>query len=139
MAVLWDLSYLLDSSWRFSLGQLPYRDLPFAHAPLTASAATAAIIRVFGRLYYPHIVCVALEAGVATVLTWRILLRLLAPLGDRAWLSATLLASTLVPLGIYSIYPHPIYDSDSILAVLIALYLAQRTTGRWSPENVAPR
>ena len=26
VAVLWDLSYLLDSAWRFSLGQVPYRD-----------------------------------------------------------------------------------------------------------------
>src|SRR5436309_9205406 len=35
VAVLWDLSYLLDSAWRFSLGQVPYRKLPFAHPPLT--------------------------------------------------------------------------------------------------------
>jgi len=128
VAVLWDLSYLLDSAWRFSLGQLPYRDLPFAHAPLTFLLHVA-IIRLFGRIYYPHIVCAALEAGTATLLTWRILLRLLAPLAERTWRIATLLASALVPLGIYSIYPHPIYDSDCILAALIALYLAQYTQG----------
>jgi hypothetical protein len=126
VAVLWDLSYLMDSSWRFSLGQLPYRDLPFAHAPLTF-LLHAAMIRVFGRIYYPHIVCAALEAGAATLLTWRILLRLLASFAERAWWIATLLASTLVPLGIYSIYPHPIYDSDCVLAVLAALYLLQRS------------
>ncbi len=126
VAVLWDLGYLLDSAWRFSLGQLPYRDLPFAHAPGTF-LLHAAIIRIFGRVYYPHIAFAAAEAGAATLLTWRILLRLLAPLAERAWWTATLLASTLVPLGIYSVYPHPIYDSDCVLAVLAALYLLQRS------------
>ena len=28
VAVLWDLSYLLDTSWRIALGQMPYRDFP---------------------------------------------------------------------------------------------------------------
>jgi len=37
-AVLWDITYLLDTSYRISLGQLPYRDFPFAHAPLTFSS-----------------------------------------------------------------------------------------------------
>lgn len=35
IAVLWDLSYLLDTSWRIALGQVPYRDFPLAHPPLT--------------------------------------------------------------------------------------------------------
>src|SRR3954463_10677451 len=35
VAVLWDLGYLLDTSWRIALGQIPYRDFPLAHAPLT--------------------------------------------------------------------------------------------------------
>ena len=117
VAALWDLSYLLDTSFRISLHQLPYRDFPFAHAPLTF-LLHARIIRIFGRVYLPHILCAALEAGLATLLTWRILLRLLKPLADRAFLIATLLASPLIFLGIYGIYPHPIYDSDCILAVL---------------------
>jgi hypothetical protein len=166
VAVLWDISYLLDSSYRISLGQLPYRDFPFAHAPLTF-LLHAAIIRVLGRVYFPHILCAALEAGTATLLTWRILLRVphdhrakpgsprsgLCSLGwkgevivgtltsphldrhnqqdqkhfaDRTWLLATLLAAPLAVLGIYGVYPHPIYDSDCILAVLAALYLLQR-------------
>jgi hypothetical protein len=125
VAVLWDLSYLLDSSYRFRLGQMPYRDFPFVHPPLHY-LLHAAIIRIFGLAYYPHIVCAALEAGLATVLTWRILFNLLDPLADRAWTLATLLAAPLVFLGIYGVYPHPIYDSDTILAVLVALYLLQR-------------
>ena len=132
VAVLWDLSYLLDTSFRISLGQLPYRDFPFAHAPLTF-LLHAALIRIFGRVSLPHLLCAAFEAGLATLLAWRILLRQLTPLAGRAFLIATLLAAPLVFLGIYGIYPHPIYDSDCILAVLFALYLLQRA------DDSAPR
>ena len=132
VAVLWDLSYLLDTSFRISLGQLPYRDFPFAHAPLTF-LLHAALIKLFGRAYLPHILCATLEAGLATLLTWRILLHQLKPLANRS-LIATLLAAPLVFLGIYGIYPHPIYDSDCILAVLLALTLLQRATHS-APRN----
>jgi hypothetical protein len=125
VAVLWDLSYLLDSSYRISLGQLPYRDFPFAHAPLTF-LIQALIIKLAGRVYFPHILYAALAGGAATVLTWRILLKVLTPIADRAWLLATLLAAPLIFLGIYGIYPHPVYDSDCILAVLVAIWLLQR-------------
>jgi hypothetical protein len=124
VAVLWDLSYLLDSSYRIAHGQVPYRDFPFAHAPLTF-LLHAAIIRVFGRIYFPHIACAAFEAGAATLLTWRILLKLTGE-----WPIALMLAAPLTVLGIYGIYPHPIYDSDAILAVLLALYLLQRVSTR---------
>jgi hypothetical protein len=120
VAVLWDLAYLLDSSYRISLGQLPYREFPFAHAPLTF-LMQAAIIKLFGRVYWHHILYAALSGGAATLLTWRITLRLL----PHRWGLATLLCTTLIPLGIYSIYPHPIYDADCILSVLLALYLLQ--------------
>jgi hypothetical protein len=142
VAVLWDLSYLLDSSYRIDLGQMPYRGFPFAHAPLTF-LLHAAIIRIFGRIYYPHIICAALEAGIATLLTWRLLLDLFAKwpvvltqqepgylssesAANRGFFLATLLAAPLTVVGIYGIYPHPVYDSDCILAVLIALYLLER-------------
>jgi hypothetical protein len=134
VAVLWDLSYLLDTSFRISLHQLPYRDFPLAHAPLTF-LLHAAIIHLFGRVYLPHILCAALEAGFATLLTWRILLHLLKPLANRAFLIATLLAAPLIFLGIYGIYPHPIYDSDCILAVLLALTLLQRARES-APRNL---
>src|ERR1035437_5535859 len=171
VAVLWDLSYLLDTSFRISLGQLPYRDFPFAHAPLTF-LLHALIIRIFGRVYLPHILCAALEAGLATLLTWRILLRVLpqeefvpkrkevvlqqedavqkeevvilakpesqyllsVQPTNRAFLIATLLAAPLIFLGIYGVYPHPIYDSDCILAVLLAITLLQRANHS-APRN----
>jgi hypothetical protein len=124
VAALWDLSYLLDSSYRIALGQVPYRNFPFAHAPLTF-LLHAAILRIFGRVYLPHVLCGALEAGAATVLTWRILLYVLKPLANPVRLLAALLAAPLIFLGIYGVYPHPIYDGDCILAVLVALYLLQ--------------
>jgi hypothetical protein len=126
VAVLWDISYLLDSSFRIRLGQMPYRDFPLAHAPLTF-LLHAAILKLFGRVYLPHIVCAAVEGGAATLLTWRLLGRLLEPFAEGAWLLATLLTAPLVVVGIYGVYPHPIYDSDCILAVLAALYLLQRS------------
>ena len=125
VAVLWDLSYLLDSSYRISLGQIPYRDFPFAHAPLTF-LLHATLVHLFGRVYFPHVACAALESGVATLLTWRILRDVFQPLATRAWTLATVLAAPLTVLGIYAIYPHPIYDSDCILAVLVAIYAVQR-------------
>ena len=118
---LWDVSFLLDTSYRWGLGQLPYKTLPFPHAPLTFLLHTA-IIRLFGRVYYPHILCAALEAGLATLLTWRILLSLLhfqqavipaqpespyLPPLRHAWLLATSLTVPLIFLGIYGVYPHP--------------------------------
>src|ERR1035437_6678690 len=75
VAVLWDLSFLLDTSYRFTLGPLPYQTLPFPHAPL-CFLIHPAIIQLFGRVYYPHILFAALEGGAATVLTWRILIKL---------------------------------------------------------------
>ena len=126
VAALWDVSFLLDTSYRFSLGQLPYKTLPFPYAPLTF-LVHAGIIRLLGRVYFPHILLGALEAGTATLLTWRMLLALLRPLSEPAWSVATLLAAPLVVVGIYGVYPPPIYDSDTILVVLAALYLFQRS------------
>jgi hypothetical protein len=121
IAVLWDISYLLDTAYRISLHQVLYKDLPFSHAPLTF-ILQAAIIKLGGRVYYPHVLYAALAGAAATLLTWRILLRIL----DNAWSNATLLAAPLTVLGIYSIYPHPIYDSDCILSILVAIFLLQR-------------
>ena len=125
VAVLWDLTYLLDTSYRITLGQLPYRDFPFAHPPLTF-LIQAAIIRLTGRVYWHSVLYAALAGATAALLTWRILLRLLVTRFDHAWSIALLLAAPLTALGIYSIYPHPEYDPDCILAALLALFLLQR-------------
>jgi len=121
VAVLWDLSYTLDNSYRIALGQIPYRDFPFAHPPLTF-LIQAAIIKLSGRVFWHHVAYCALVGGAGTFLTWRILRRILA--GARHQRSIALLLSLpLVPLGIYSVFPHPFYDPDCTLAILIGLVL----------------
>lgn len=137
VAVLWDLAYLLDSAWRFSLalthsGPLPYRDLPFAHPPLTF-LIQAVLIKLFGRVYWHTLAYAALANGAATLLTWRIALRL----WPARHALVTALCCTLIPLGIYSLYPHPIYDSDCLLAVLVALYLLLRAEDNTSLNLLA--
>jgi hypothetical protein len=140
VAVLWDLSYLLDSSWRIALGQMPYRDFPFAHAPLTF-LVQAAIIRLGGRVYWHQVAYAAAADGAATLLAWRIMLRVLAGRAGAgsagagiagvggAWWMALALSAPLTVVGIYGIFPHPYYDPDAVLAVLLAVWLLQRALG----------
>jgi hypothetical protein len=145
LAVLWDASYLLDTSWRIALGQNPYRDFPLVHAPLTF-LVQAAVIRLTGRVFFHHVLYAAAAGALATVITWRIALRTLEPrmprvlsqprvphisslrcgLEESPWTLSLLLAAPLTVLGIYSIFPVPFYDCDCILAVLVALFALQR-------------
>ncbi len=127
LVVLWDLSYTLDSSVRFSLGQTPYRDFPFVHAPLTF-LIQAAIIRLTGRVYWHNVVYVAVVGGLGTVLAWRIALQTLRGRVAAAWTLSVLLAVPLTVLGIYSILPLPSYDCDSAFSILVAILLLQRLT-----------
>jgi 4-amino-4-deoxy-L-arabinose transferase-like glycosyltransferase len=122
LTVLWDLSYILENADRMALGQMPYRDFPFPYAPLTF-AVQAAIIHLFGHAVIYHYVYAAVTSGAGTVLCWRILRRLLrdAALPQRA--VAFLLALPLVFLSTNSIFPHPFYDSDCTLFVLLCLWL----------------
>src|SRR5258708_34152308 len=76
LAVLWDLSYTLENSYRISLGDVPYRDFPFAHAPLTF-LTQAAIIKLTGRVFWHHVAYCAIVGGLSTVLTWRIMRKIL--------------------------------------------------------------
>ena len=125
LGVLWDLSYVLDSSYRLSLGDLPYRDFPFPHAPITF-LIQAALIKLAGRVFWHTTVYCALTGGLATVMTWRILLNVLRNTLAHARLLAPLLSLPLVVLGIYCIFPHPFYDPDCTLAILLSVLLLQQ-------------
>jgi hypothetical protein len=124
VAVLWDLSYALDSAARIAQGQLPYRDFPFAHAPLTF-LIQAAIIRLTGRVFFHHVLYAAVIGGLGTVLTFRIALHSLVGRVNAAWPIALILATPLSVLGIYSILPLPSYDCDCVFAVLVAIWALQ--------------
>jgi len=134
LAVLWDLSYVLDSSARIAAGQMPYRDFPFAHAPLTF-LIQAAIMRLTGRVYFYHVLYVAAIGGLGTVLAWRIALRTLRGHLASPWAVSLALAAPLTVLGLYSILPHPSYDCDCAFSVLLGVLLLQRLT---PSENTAP-
>jgi len=133
IAILWDLSYLLDTSWRIALGQVPYRDFPIVHPPLTF-LIQAAIMRIAGRHYFLHVGYAALIGGLGTVIAWRILFRILLGRVEAAWSVSLLLVAPLTVLGIYSVYPHPIYDCECALWILVALLLLQRTSSD-EPEH----
>jgi hypothetical protein len=92
LVVLWDLSYTLDSSVRFAMGQTPYRDFPFVHAPLTF-LIQAAIMRLAGRVYWHHVLYAAVVGGLGTALAWRIALRTLRGSVAAAWTVSVLLAA----------------------------------------------
>src|SRR5689334_5016796 len=111
LVVLWDLSYVLDSATRMASGQMPYRDFPFAHAPLTF-LIQAGIIDLAGRVYWAHVAYCALVGGLSTVAAWRIVLNLLRHGIPHARLLAFLLCLPLPVLGLYSIFPQPFYDPD---------------------------
>src|SRR5437764_12607749 len=87
LGVLWDLSYVLENSYRISLGDVPYRDFPFPYPPLTF-LTQAALIKATGRVFWHHIVYCAVVGGLTTVLTWRIGLQLLRGVVPRARLVA---------------------------------------------------
>jgi hypothetical protein len=129
VAVLWDLGYLLDTGWRIAAGQMPYRDFPLAHAPMTF-LTQALLIKIFGRCYLATELYAAVTGGLSVWLGWLALSRLI----ESRWLALALTAP-LVFLSTQGVYPHPIYDTDAGLAVLFAVWLlvvlAQETEASW--------
>jgi hypothetical protein len=125
VAMLYDIGYVLDSAARMAAGQMPYRDFPFAHAPLTF-AVQAAIIRLTGRVFFHQVIYVALVGGASTVLAWRLTLDTLRERVKAAWTVALLLAAPLSVLGIYCILPNPEYDCDCAFWILIAVWALRR-------------
>jgi hypothetical protein len=135
LVILWDLSYVLDTATRIALGQMPYRDFPLAHAPLTF-LIQAATIRLAGRVFFHHVLYAATVGGLGTVLTWRIALDTLRGRLATAWAVSLLLAAPLTVLGIYCILPHPSYDCDCAFSILVAVFLLQRLTTNITPAQI---
>jgi hypothetical protein len=122
LAVLWDLSYILENSHRIALGQLPYRDFPFPYAPGTF-LVQALLIRLTGRVFFQHVLYCAIMGGGGTLLTWRILVHILHHSFSSFRVVAFLLALPLAVLGIYCVFPHPFYDPDCTLVILFCVLL----------------
>lgn len=127
VAVLWDMSYVLDTATRIAQGQMPYRDFPLVHPPLTF-LLQAAILRLTGRVYFYHALGSAIAGGLGSLLAWRMVLRALRDRVAAAWPLAFTLTAPAAVLGLYCIFPFPSYDCDTLLAVLFSLWLLQRLT-----------
>lgn len=125
LAVLWDLSYILENSYRISLGDTPYRDFVLPYAPLTF-LTQAALIKIAGRVFFHHVVYCAIVGGLATVLTWRIVFNIFRGKMTSARPVAFLLSVPLIVLGIYCIFPHPFYDPDCTFVILLCVFLLQK-------------
>lgn len=125
VAVLFDLSYILNTAQRIASGQMPYRHFPLPHAPFTF-LVQAAIIRLTGRIYFHHVLYAAIVGGLGTVFAWRIALNTLRGRIAMAWPVALLVAAPLVFLGVYAIVPSPEYDCDCGFWLVVALWFVQR-------------
>ena len=125
LTVLYDLCGVLEPATRIAQGDLPYLDFPFPYAPLTFMMQ-AAVIRMTGAVYWHHIAYCCLVAGLATVLTWRILANLFCDRLPWPGVTAFLLSLTLVVLGIYCVFPHPFYDPDAAFLILLCIFLLLR-------------
>ncbi len=118
LTILWDLSYVLENASRIAAGDVPYRDFPFPYAPLTF-LMQALIIRLSGHALWHHVAWTAIAGGLATALTYELVNKIT---GSTTF--AFVLSLPLIPLGIYSIFPHPFYDPDCCLAILgITIFL----------------
>ncbi len=121
VAALFDLSYILNTAERIALGQVPYRDFPLPHAPLTF-LVQAAIIRLTGRVIFHHDLYAAIVSGLGAVVAWRTSLALLRDRIAAAWIVALLLAAPLAFLGVYCIVPNPEYDCDCGFWLVVAVW-----------------
>ncbi len=132
VAMLFDLSYMLNTATRIALGQMPYRDFPLPHAPLTF-LTQAAIIHFTGHVFFHNVIYVVLVGGLGTVLTWRIAFGVLRERVTAAWLVALMLAAPLVFLGVYCVVPNPEYDCDCAFWILVAVWALQRVEYKSHP------
>ena len=120
VAVLVDISYILNIATRIAAGDVPYAQFPLAQAPLTF-IVQAILIKLFGPHFFVQIAYAAIVGGLATVLTYLIARRIVAGVVARPAALAAVLAIPLVPLGIYAILPSPFYDPDGCIAILAAV------------------
>lgn len=136
LAVLWDISYVLENAHRIALGEIPYHDFPFPYPPLTF-LIQAALIKLTGRVFWHTIVYCALVNGSATIAAWRILRNFLREtVAQYRWL-AFALSLPLIPLGVYSIFPHPFYDPDCTFAILVSILCLQHVERKQNSIGLA--
>ncbi|OYT73635.1 MAG: hypothetical protein CFK52_01575 [Chloracidobacterium sp. CP2_5A] len=116
IGALGDFAYILDTAWRIAQGEVMYRDFVLPHSPLTFHVQ-ATLIKLFG-FSYGLTVWYCTAVNVTYVLLTYQLMRILLP----PW-SAVGLCAPLVWLAPHTLYPHPFYDPDAALLILLNLNL----------------
>ncbi|QUW03139.1 hypothetical protein J8C06_01455 [Chloracidobacterium validum] len=114
IGVLGDYAYIMDTAWRIAQGEVMYRDFVLPHSPLTFHIQ-ATLIKLFGFSYQMTAWYCTVVNVLYVLLTYR-LMRVLVS----AW-SAVGLCLPLAWLAPHSIYPHPFYDHDAALLILLNL------------------
>ena len=119
VGVLVDIAYPLNTATRIALGEVPYAQFPLVLAPLHF-LVQAGLIKLFGPHFAVQIAYASILSGLSAWLTYRLTLRILRGT-SRSALVAAFLGIAAIPVGIYSIYPHPFYDPDTCFLVLLGL------------------
>ena len=133
VAVLYDLSYILEHAWRIAAGDVPYKDFPLPHAPVTF-LIQALLIRLFDSTTTTHILYAVVAGAASVLLTARILHLQLRGRVARARATAVLLSVPLVVVNVYAIFPHAFYDPDACLFILLALWAVLEARARRCPR-----
>ncbi|AEP12317.1 hypothetical protein J8C08_08060 [Chloracidobacterium thermophilum] len=118
IGVLGDYAYIVDTAWRIAQGEVMYRDFGLPHSPLTFHVQ-ATLIRVFGFSYGVTAWYCTVVNVVYVLLTYG-----LVRVSVSGW-SGVALCVPLVWLAPHCIYPHPFYDPDTCLLILLNLNLLQ--------------
>jgi len=134
VAVLVDIAYVLNTATRIAAGDVPYAQFPLAQAPLEF-LTQALLIKLFGPHFFVQIAYATIVGGLATVLTYVIARRLVTGVVAEPAALAAILAIPLVPLGVYAIVPHPFYDPDACLVVLVAVATMLAAIDRPTPTR----
>lgn len=134
VAVLVDISYVLNTATRIAAGDVPYAQFPLVLAPFEF-LMQGLLIKAFGPHFLVQIAYAAVLGGLGTALAYGITRRLLGTAVARPHALATVLSVPLVPLGIYAIYPHPFYDPDTCLAILATLAATLAARDRPTPAR----
>ena len=120
VAVLVDVSYIVNIATRIAAGDVPYAQFPLAQAPLTF-LTQAVLIKTLGPHFLAQIAYATILGGLAAVLTYAIARRLIDGVVPKPTLLAATIAIPVVPLGLYAIIPQPFYDPDTCFVVLAAI------------------
>lgn len=120
VAVLVDISYIVNIATRIAAGDVPYAQFPLAQAPLTF-LTQAVLIKAFGPHYVVQMAYATIVGGLAMVVTYSIARHVIDGTVPHPTILAATLTIPLVPLGIYSVFPNPFYDPDTCFVVLAAI------------------